>query len=225
MNTVPRIYVACLASYNNGRLHGRWINADTDVNVMQSLVDKMLATSPYPNVTRAIFQSDDGMGDLKCVTMDSHGKFNPGDGWNMIVKPFPSAEEYAIHDHEGLGDLGEYAGLQEVARRVALIDLADEKDVPTSIMLQFADDHAHGVTFGGDPKDYAADIESAWDDSFSQRFNTGEEANWAAEYCEEIGYEIPDWLQGHVDWKSVARDMLMDYSTIDCDGETFLFHN
>jgi len=25
----PRIYVACLAAYNNGRLHGRWIDATT----------------------------------------------------------------------------------------------------------------------------------------------------------------------------------------------------
>lgn len=24
----PRIYVACLAAYNNGHLHGRWIDAD-----------------------------------------------------------------------------------------------------------------------------------------------------------------------------------------------------
>jgi Antirestriction protein (ArdA) len=26
--TAPRIYVACLAAYNNGRLHGEWIDAD-----------------------------------------------------------------------------------------------------------------------------------------------------------------------------------------------------
>lgn len=26
----PRIYVACLAAYNNGSLHGRWIDADQD---------------------------------------------------------------------------------------------------------------------------------------------------------------------------------------------------
>ena len=25
----PRIYVACLAAYNNGCLHGRWIDATT----------------------------------------------------------------------------------------------------------------------------------------------------------------------------------------------------
>ena len=27
----PRIYVACLAAYNNGRLHGRWIDATTRI--------------------------------------------------------------------------------------------------------------------------------------------------------------------------------------------------
>ena len=29
--STPRIYVACLAAYNNGRLHGRWIDADQSV--------------------------------------------------------------------------------------------------------------------------------------------------------------------------------------------------
>lgn len=28
--TKPRIYVACLAAYNSGHLHGEWINADQD---------------------------------------------------------------------------------------------------------------------------------------------------------------------------------------------------
>jgi antirestriction protein len=27
LTTEPRIYVACLAAYNNGNLHGAWIDA------------------------------------------------------------------------------------------------------------------------------------------------------------------------------------------------------
>ena len=30
--TTPKIYVACLASYNAGILHGRWIDADQDAD-------------------------------------------------------------------------------------------------------------------------------------------------------------------------------------------------
>jgi antirestriction protein len=43
----PRVYVACLASYNNGRLHGRWIDA-TDADDMRDAVSAMLAESPTP---------------------------------------------------------------------------------------------------------------------------------------------------------------------------------
>ncbi len=42
----PRIYVACLAAYNNGRLHGRWIDAGQDVEEIQTEITEMLAASP-----------------------------------------------------------------------------------------------------------------------------------------------------------------------------------
>ncbi len=44
----PRIYVACLAAYNNGCLHGRWIDASTPNEIMDA-VRAMLAASPIPN--------------------------------------------------------------------------------------------------------------------------------------------------------------------------------
>ncbi|HCN91586.1 MAG TPA: antirestriction protein ArdA, partial [Hyphomonas sp.] len=44
----PRIYVACLAAYNNGCLHGRWIVVTTPDEIM-SEVRAMLADSPLPD--------------------------------------------------------------------------------------------------------------------------------------------------------------------------------
>ncbi len=44
----PRIYAACLAAYNNGRLHGRWIDATQDPGDIQSEIGAMLAASPVP---------------------------------------------------------------------------------------------------------------------------------------------------------------------------------
>ncbi|MDT8398118.1 MAG: antirestriction protein ArdA [Pseudomonadales bacterium] len=41
-----RIYVADLAAYNNGKLHGVWINACDDLDDMQDQINKMLSTSP-----------------------------------------------------------------------------------------------------------------------------------------------------------------------------------
>lgn len=41
-----RIYVADLAAYNNGKLHGVWIDATDDVDDIQDQINKMLAESP-----------------------------------------------------------------------------------------------------------------------------------------------------------------------------------
>ncbi|MDQ1582453.1 MAG: hypothetical protein QOF36_507 [Microbacteriaceae bacterium] len=62
--TTPRVYVACLAAYNAGRLHGVWIDADQCPEDIHSAVSDMLAVSPEP-----------------------------------------CAEEWAIHDYEGFGEL------------------------------------------------------------------------------------------------------------------------
>ena len=41
-----RIYVACLAAYNNGVLHGRWIDADQDADAIRTEIAAMLKASP-----------------------------------------------------------------------------------------------------------------------------------------------------------------------------------
>ena len=40
-----RIYVACLAAYNNGHLHGCWIEVTDEAAIWQAVQD-MLAASP-----------------------------------------------------------------------------------------------------------------------------------------------------------------------------------
>ncbi|MHC5653697.1 antirestriction protein ArdA [Stappia sp. ICDLI1TA098] len=42
----PRIYVACLAAYNNGYLHGAWINADQEAGKLWDEIAAILARSP-----------------------------------------------------------------------------------------------------------------------------------------------------------------------------------
>jgi antirestriction protein len=45
----PRIYVACLAAYNNGKLHGEWIDCDRDSSDIWDEIKAMLAASPMPD--------------------------------------------------------------------------------------------------------------------------------------------------------------------------------
>lgn len=46
--TSPRIYVACLAAYNNGILHGAWINALQDDDSIFTDISHILRASPMP---------------------------------------------------------------------------------------------------------------------------------------------------------------------------------
>jgi antirestriction protein len=46
MNNDIRIYVADLAAYNNGKLHGVWINATDDLDDIWNQVNQMLVESP-----------------------------------------------------------------------------------------------------------------------------------------------------------------------------------
>ena len=41
--------MACLAAYNNGYLHGRWIDALIGADVIQDEINEMLKTSPIPD--------------------------------------------------------------------------------------------------------------------------------------------------------------------------------
>lgn len=44
-----RIYVADLAAYNNGRLHGVWINALDGLGEIQDQVNTKLKNNPEPD--------------------------------------------------------------------------------------------------------------------------------------------------------------------------------
>lgn len=71
LTDVPRIWVGSLADYNNGTLHGVWLNAARDEAELQADVDAMLAASPLTAATGepaeewAIFDYD-GFGRL-CI--------------------------------------------------------------------------------------------------------------------------------------------------------------
>lgn len=45
-DSTPRIYVVCLAAYNNGYLHGVWIDADQDADQIRGEIAATLAGSP-----------------------------------------------------------------------------------------------------------------------------------------------------------------------------------
>jgi len=86
----PRIWVASLADYNNGSLHGAWLDAARDEPELQADVDSMLAASPLTAATGepveewVIFDYD-GFGRLR---IDEHENLH----WISLVAK-------GIHEH------------------------------------------------------------------------------------------------------------------------------
>jgi antirestriction protein len=62
MSNEMRIYVACLAAYNNGHLHGVWIDATQDIDSIQDEVNTMLANSPEEDAEEWAIHDYEGFG-------------------------------------------------------------------------------------------------------------------------------------------------------------------
>lgn len=61
-DTEPRIYVACLAAYNNGYLHGAWIDAAQEPWAIYDAVRVMLAASPVEGAEEWAIHDYEGFG-------------------------------------------------------------------------------------------------------------------------------------------------------------------
>jgi antirestriction protein len=84
----PRIYVACLASYNSGILHGKWIDCDRTADEIRQEIAEMLAKSPEPIAEEFAIHDYEGFEGLRL------------DEYEDIEKVAEIAE--LINEHRGL---------------------------------------------------------------------------------------------------------------------------
>ena len=64
ITVIPRIYVACLAAYNAGKLHGRWINANQDADNIHAKITEMFKRSPEPFAEEWAVHDFEGFGEI-----------------------------------------------------------------------------------------------------------------------------------------------------------------
>lgn len=197
MTDTPRIYVACLAAYNAGTLHGRWIDVD-DVDEVWKGIAGILKDSPDPNILRYAMECRD-CGHFFDVGYDPAKKCADCDGTNLTVTDFyPSAEEWAIHDHEGFAGYEVSEG-EDIEKLVEFATLIEERGTVAGIAACY---------FGG-----IEEVESILDDRYAGEWST------PAEYAEEQMegcIDIPEHLANYIDWKAYARDMCL--TELDADG-------
>lgn len=207
--TAPRIYVACLASYNNGVLHGRWIELDgADSDDVQAEIDEMLRESPHPNVTTECPECG-GSGD---AALDRPAGVPPLCAMCKGTGKVPSAEEWAVHDSEDLP-----AGFRDTEHPdlSALMERLQELE-------DLSDDEREAF-------DAFCEVEGEEDvETFRERY-IGDFNSWA-ELAEHVVEEsallqgVSDSLARYFDFASYGRDMRLGGEAYDSKGHYFWSH-
>ena len=175
----PSIYVASLSDYNDGELHGVWIDATLGGDHIQEEVEKMLSSSPF----------------MASEFAQTHGLIS---------------EEWAIHDHSGFSGLkiGEWESFEHVANLAEQI--TEHGDAFVAFVAAFDDDQL---------EEFQDRYRGEWDT----------EEDFAAQWTEDTGgvVGVSEYLQNHIDWQSIARDMKLGGDFYFSRGSTgvYVFEN
>ena len=147
MNATPRIYAACLASYNNGILHGAWIDADQDSEDILQNIAEMLERSPITGAEEWAVHDYEGLPtslgeypDLDLVAEVAQGIEEHGDAFRAYVE-LVGAEFATVEDFQD-NYIGEYQSQAELAENL-LTDSGEFAQVPERLQW-FIDFDAYG---------------------------------------------------------------------------------
>jgi len=119
-----RIYVACLASYNNGTLHGIWIDAAQGIDHIWLEVSQMLLKSPAEYAEEWAIHNHEGFGGIHISeyegfdTIAEYAEFieEYGDLGAKLISYYGDLDDArdAISDHYA----GEYDSLSDYAEQL-----------------------------------------------------------------------------------------------------------
>ena len=214
---VARIYAACLASYNNGVLHGAWIDCEgKSGDDLRQAIDAMLKGSPFPNVMRRQCEA------CEHIQGDGHNGDQCGECGGKLSAPFPSAEEWAIHDHEGFAGLikSEWPDLDELAAAAEI--LAGDDDDQRRGLLWLVNDRGCSIT---EAIDQCGDVRTYQADALDLAADYAQEL--AADVIEDFHDRSSQWPFNCIDWASAGKELEMggDIDLTEQDGERFVVTN
>ena len=123
--TVPSIYVACLAAYNNGFLHGQWIDANQEPRAIHSAIQDMLAQSPVGGAEEWAIHDYEGFGGLRLSEYEDITKVaeiakliqEHGEAWALYAE-FEGIE-YATKERFEEAYQGEWDSEEDFAQNLA----------------------------------------------------------------------------------------------------------
>jgi len=140
----PRIYVASLSDYNDGRLHGAWLDADQTAEDLHTGVSDMLAASSEPGAEEWAIHDYEGFYGLALSEYESmesvarlaQGIAQHGEAFAAWARYAGTTDNEELERFEGCY-LGEWPSLAAYAEDfVADLGLADELEQAVPEMLE-----------------------------------------------------------------------------------------
>lgn len=92
--STPMIYVACLAAYNAGILHGWWIDANQDSDDILADIQEMLDDSPIDGAEEWAIHDFDNFGFIR---ISEHEKLETVAQWGQLIGENPNEEQAICH--------------------------------------------------------------------------------------------------------------------------------
>ena len=246
----PRIYVASLSDYNNGRLEGKWFDFD-DYSDASELMDAI--TDMLDEITKKYNDGEEreewAVHDYEYIPSTLATEYMGERDFQTIYDIVEASEENGIPNEvlmERVGDTGsdDYRSIAESLMFV--VDGNDESDIVYELEEQigelgfdfwqnhiYIDDVTQRVMYGEDVDRYREDIQydnPDMDEDEVERLaeeQADDEENRRNDdligYLEEMGYEdIPTWVSKDYEsaWKSALS---YDYDIISYDGKMYVF--
>jgi antirestriction protein len=155
----PKIYMACLAAYNHGKLHGKWIDATYGVEHIQEEIDAMLARSPIPGAEEWAIHDVSEFGQLQ---ISEHENLEHLADAAELIEQYGELASHVIDYYGGIDDLddaktaleenyaGEYDSLADWAEEL-LEETGGLSELPANLRGYFDyESFARDAELGGD---------------------------------------------------------------------------
>lgn len=233
-----QIYVACLASYNNGVLHGEWIDLEgRDADDVRGEIARILRASPHPNVTvdcpdcagvkfpvtrttctqcGATAEYEAGF-PPDCTRCHSCAAISFGCRTKELIckcatckgtGKVPSAEEWAVHDYDDVP--GEWGAHPDLDKLCEFVETLEELE---------EDEREAFIAYRDNEGDHV-DLES-FRDAYAGKFDSW--ADFAESLIDEQGVlqGVPAELARYFDYESYGRDLRLGGDAYEASGHYF----
>lgn len=198
--TTPKVWIGCLAAYNNAKLHGEWVNADEGAEALWEAQARIIKTSPEAIENGGYGAEEHFIADHEGFPEGTVGEYTSLD---YVAKVAEAIEEHGapLAAYMALGVEGSDPDIDDV---VSNFENAYQGEYDS--MRDFAEQMVSQLGIGGIVGGPSYILEGDW-------------------RSEKV--DVIEALESYIDWDTVAREYEMSYSAVDLDSgsgrRTFIF--